>query len=117
MGVPAMWNMAAKRMPEVVRGQARKEGVDLKADVYPYTFWQSNLRVIMLDRDYYNPEKVAKALEESGGADHMWFTSYKPDPALVGKTSRRRRKVVEDDTRRNIHEDGAGRRCWGWWKS
>ena len=72
-------------MPDVF-AQARKEGVDLKADVYPYTFWQSNLRVIMLDRDYYNPAKVAKALEESGGADHMWFTSYKPDPALVGKT-------------------------------
>jgi len=85
MGVPAMWNMAAKRMPEVF-AQARKEGVDLKADVYPYTFWQSNLRVIMLDRDYYNPEKVAKALEESGGADHMWFTSYKPDPTIVGKS-------------------------------
>jgi N-acyl-D-amino-acid deacylase len=85
MGVPVMWNMAAKRMPGVFE-QARKEGVDLKADVYPYTFWQSNLRVIMLDRDYYNPEKVAKALAESGGADHMWFTSYKPDPAIVGKS-------------------------------
>ena len=85
MGVPAVWNMAAKRMPQVFE-EARKEGVDLKADVYPYTFWQSNLRVIMLDRDYYNPEKVAKALEESGGPGHMWFTSYKPDPAIVGKS-------------------------------
>ena len=85
MGVPAMWGMAAKRMPQVF-DQARKEGVDLKADVYPYTFWQSNLRVIMLDRDYYNPEKVAKALEESGGPDHMWFTSYPPDPSIVGKS-------------------------------
>ena len=85
MGVPAVWNMAAKRMPQVFE-EARKEGVDLKADVYPYTFWQSNLRVIMLDRDYYNPEKVAKALEESGGPGHMWFTSYKPDAAIVGKS-------------------------------
>jgi N-acyl-D-amino-acid deacylase len=85
MGVPAVWNMAAKRMPQVFE-EARTAGVDLKADVYPYTFWQSNLRVIMLDRDYYNPEKVAKALEESGGANHMWFTSYKPDAAVVGKS-------------------------------
>lgn len=85
MGVPAVWNMAAKRMPQVFE-QARKEGVDLKADVYPYTFWQSNLRVIMLDRDYYNPEKVAKALAESGGPDHMWFTNYPPDTSIVGKS-------------------------------
>ena len=88
-----------------VRAQARKEGFDLKADVYPYTFWQSNLRVIMLDRDYYNPEKVAKALEESGGADHMWFTSYKPDPALVGKTLDDVAKLWKIACR-NIHEDG-----------
>lgn len=85
MGVPAVWGGTKTRMPQIF-AQAKKEGVDLRADVYPYTFWQSNLRVIILDRDYYNPQKVAKAIEETGGADHFWFTEYKPDPSIVGKT-------------------------------
>ncbi len=85
MGVPAMWHMAAKRMPGVFE-QARREGVELRADVYPYTYWQSNLRVILLDHDFYNPAKVKAALEESGDVDHVWFTRYAPDPSIVGKT-------------------------------
>jgi N-acyl-D-amino-acid deacylase len=66
--------------------QARREGIQLWADVYPYTYWQSNARVILLDRDYANPEKVGKALDENGGPDRIRFTEYPPDSSIVGKT-------------------------------
>jgi len=85
LGVPAVWGGTTTRMPQVFK-DAKKDGVDLRADVYPYTYWQSNLRVIILNRDYYNPVAVEKALEESGGADHIWITGYKPDPSVVGET-------------------------------
>ncbi|MDH5177400.1 MAG: amidohydrolase family protein, partial [Gammaproteobacteria bacterium] len=40
LGATSVWHQAAKRMPAYFE-QARREGVNLKADVYPYTFWHS----------------------------------------------------------------------------
>lgn len=80
-----VWHMAPRRMPELF-AQAKLAEVDLKADVYPYTYWQSTLRVIMLDRDYFNEAKVARVIAENGGADHIRLARYQPAPSLTGKT-------------------------------
>ena len=80
-----VWHMASTRMPQLFT-QAKKDHIQLWADVYPYTFWQSTIRVIILDHDYFNPEKVAKAIAENGGADHIRVTRYEPEPAMGGKT-------------------------------
>jgi N-acyl-D-amino-acid deacylase len=85
MGSTSVWHQAAKRMPEYFE-RARREGIDLKADVYPYTFWHSTIRVIVSDRDYFNPQKVEQALAENGGAQNIRIVNYAPEPALAGKT-------------------------------
>lgn len=85
LGSVPVWHKAAKEVPALF-AKADVNNVDLKADVYPYTFWHSALRVIMLDRDYYNPEKVKKAIDENGGADGLRITSYKPDKSVEDKT-------------------------------
>ena len=85
MGSTSVWHQAAKRMPEFFE-RARREGVDLKADVYPYTFWHSTIRVIVPDRDYFNPQKVEQALVENGGAQNIRIVNYVPEAALAGKT-------------------------------
>lgn len=85
MGSTSVWHQAAKRMPELFE-RARREGVDLKADVYPYTFWHSTIRVIVPDRDFFNPRKVEQALAENGGAQNIRIVNYAPEPALAGKT-------------------------------
>ena len=85
MGSTSVWHQAAKRMPELFE-RARREGVDLKADVYPYTFWHSTIRVIVADRDYFNPQKVEQALAENGGAQNIRIVNYAPEPVLAGKT-------------------------------
>jgi N-acyl-D-amino-acid deacylase len=85
MGSTSVWHQAAKRMPEYFE-KARREGIDLKADVYPYTFWHSTIRVIVPDRDYFNPQKVEQALAENGGAQNIRIVSYAPEAALAGKT-------------------------------
>lgn len=85
MGSTSVWHQAAKRMPELFE-RARREGVDLKADVYPYTFWHSTIRVIVPDRDYFNPQKVEQALAENGGAQNIRIVNYAPEQALAGKT-------------------------------
>lgn len=85
MGATSVWHQAAKRMPAYFE-QAKREGVKLTPDVYPYTYWHSTIRVIVPDRDFFNAEKVARALEENGGAAAIRFASYVPDPTLAGKT-------------------------------
>ena len=85
MGSTSVWHQAAKRMPELF-ARARREGVDLKADVYPYTYWHSTIRVIVPDRDYFNPQKVEQALAENGGAQNIRIVNYAPEAALAGKT-------------------------------
>jgi N-acyl-D-amino-acid deacylase len=84
LATPSVWHKTSQ-VRELFE-QARKQGIDLQADVYPYTFWHSNVRVILLDRDYESREKVAKALADNGGPDRIRFTSYAPDPSVVGKT-------------------------------
>jgi N-acyl-D-amino-acid deacylase len=42
--------------------------------------------VLIPDRDYYNPDKVAQALAHNGGASAIRFTLYTPEPAMAGKT-------------------------------
>ena len=82
---PSVWHMAKTRMPQVFE-KAKSQGVDLKADVYPYTYWHSTLRVLVTDRDFYNPEKVARGIAENGGAANLLIPVYKPDPSVAGKT-------------------------------
>jgi len=85
LGTTPVWHQAATRMPQYW-AQAEREGVNLKADVYPYTFWASTIRVIVLDRDFTNPDKVAKAIADNGGAGAIRFTRYDPDPTIVDTT-------------------------------
>ena len=65
---------------------ARREGLDVTADLYPYTYWQSALYVLIPDRDFENRAKWEKGLEEIGGPGNVLVTSYRPDPSYAGRT-------------------------------
>ncbi len=66
--------------------QARQEGIDVTADIYPYTYWQSTLTVLLPDRDFYDLDAARYALEKLAPADGLTLVSYTPDPSLAGKT-------------------------------
>ena len=85
LGTTPVWHLASTRMPQYW-ATAERDGVNLKADVYPYTFWASTIRVIVLDRDFTNPDKVAKAIADNGGPEDIRFTHYDPDPSIVDLT-------------------------------
>ena len=87
LGTPSTWGLAAQRMPAYFERAAR-EGIDLRADVYPYTYWHSTLRVLVTDRQFFNPERVAAGLANNGGAENIRLARYAPDPTLAGKTIR-----------------------------
>jgi N-acyl-D-amino-acid deacylase len=84
LGTTPVWHLAATRVAKLF-ADAERRHIRLTADVYPYTFWHSDIRVIMLDRDYFNPKKVAKVIAENGGADHIHVVHYEPEPTMNGK--------------------------------
>lgn len=65
---------------------ARASGVDVTADVYPYTYWQSTMRVMFPNKIYDDREGLAATLKGSTPADKLHFARFAPDPAIVGKT-------------------------------
>jgi N-acyl-D-amino-acid deacylase len=85
LGSTPLWHMAATRMPEYFAA-AKRDDVNLMADVYPYTYWFSTIRVIVPSRDYENPSVVTQAIDDNGGAKSIRLTRYTPEPALAGKT-------------------------------
>jgi N-acyl-D-amino-acid deacylase len=80
----AVWGKA----PEYIRviEAARKRGVDFLADCYPYDAWHSNIKVIMPDKQYENPQSVEKALADTGGPGTVTITDFKPHPEYASHT-------------------------------
>src|ERR1700730_17684318 len=78
----AVWGKA----PEFINviEAARKRGLDFLADCYPYDAWHSNIKVLMPDKQYTNPQSVEKALTDTGGPDTVTITEFAPHPEYVG---------------------------------
>jgi len=64
--------------------EARAEGIDVTADIYPYTYWQSTLTVLLPERDFNDLDAARYALENLAPADGLTLAFYAPDPGLVG---------------------------------
>jgi N-acyl-D-amino-acid deacylase len=84
LGVKPVWGRAADGLK--ILEDARREGVRVMADWYPYTYWQSSMYVLIETRDCSNRAAWEKGLNDIGGAQNVLITNYRPDPALNGKT-------------------------------
>jgi len=84
LAMTSLWG----RAPEMLRklDAARAAGIDISADVYPYEYWQSNMMVLLPERDISDRAEVEFMLREIAPPDGMWFTLYEPRPEYVGKT-------------------------------
>jgi N-acyl-D-amino-acid deacylase len=83
LGTVGMWGKA----PEVVSlvEAARKRGVDVTADVYPYLAWSSNLKVLVPNKQWTDPASVKEALDDIGGGHNIQITRLPRFPQYVGK--------------------------------
>jgi N-acyl-D-amino-acid deacylase len=79
-----VWGRAADGL--ALLESARRDGVTVMADWYPYTYWQSSLYVLIPDRDFDNRRKWEIGLEEIGGPQNVLITNYRPDPSFNGRT-------------------------------
>jgi N-acyl-D-amino-acid deacylase len=69
-----------------VLDRARASGVDITADIYPYTYWQSTLTVLFPERDFENRATAEFVLREISTPDGLLVARFDPDPAYVGRT-------------------------------
>ena len=63
-----------------------REGVDITADIYPYTYWQSNLGVLFPKRDFTNRKSAEFALRSISPPEGLLITKFTPEPGLEGLT-------------------------------
>jgi N-acyl-D-amino-acid deacylase len=84
LGTVGVWGKAPQYIQLIEA--ARKRGVDFLADCYPYDAWHSNLKVLVPDKQYQNPQSVAKALADVGGGSHVTIVEFKPNPSYEGHT-------------------------------
>ena len=83
LGTVGVWGKAAEVIAMI--DAARKRGVDVTADVYPYLAWSSNLKVLVPDRQWTSPASVKEALDDVGGGRNVQITRLPRFPQYVGK--------------------------------
>ena len=66
--------------------QARGEGIEATADIYPYTYWQSTLEVLFPERDFDNLSSARFAVTEVSTPEGMLIAEFAPEIQLAGKT-------------------------------
>ncbi|MDT8321301.1 MAG: amidohydrolase family protein, partial [Xanthomonadales bacterium] len=84
LAMKRLWGTAPELLAKL--DAARADGIDISADIYPYEFWQSDLSVILPERDFTDREAVEFALDQIAPPDGMWLSRFEPEPDYVGKT-------------------------------
>lgn len=65
---------------------ARAEGIDVTADIYPYNFWNSTLRVLFPNRDYTNLASAEFAVNQLFDPEQSILVRFAPNREYAGKT-------------------------------
>ncbi|GFE86853.1 N-acyl-D-amino-acid deacylase family protein [Steroidobacter agaridevorans] len=84
IGAKKLWGTADKVLQ--LMDDARASGVDITADIYPYTYWQSTMRVMFPNGIYDDRKALESKLKESTSPEGLYFSRFQPDPAIVGKS-------------------------------
>lgn len=82
MAVASKWGKAG----QAIQMMDDAKPLDITADLYPYTYWQSTIKVLITSRDYNNRQVWIDALKEVGGPGHVRLSTYSVEPSWVGKT-------------------------------
>ncbi|MFT4825208.1 MAG: N-acyl-D-amino-acid deacylase [Halioglobus sp.] len=78
-----LWGQAGRILKRL--DVARAAGIDVTADIYPYTYWEASLSVLLPKRDFNDLEAANYVLEKLAPAPGLTLTYYEPNPKLVGK--------------------------------
>jgi N-acyl-D-amino-acid deacylase len=84
MGNRNVWGKSAEAIALIEA--ARKSGLDITADAYPYTAWASTITVLVPSRKHEDRPEIEKGLNNVGGADKVLITSCAAHRDYEGKT-------------------------------
>ncbi|HJQ23369.1 MAG TPA: D-aminoacylase [Blastocatellia bacterium] len=113
LGTVGVWGKAA----EVIRmiNQARRAGVDVTADCYPYDAWASTITVLIPSRRHDDPQAVSRGLADVGGASNVLITNCRAHADYEGKTleeiARATNRTPVDVYMQIVKDGGAGVVC------
>ena len=65
---------------------ARKDGVNITSDIYPYAFWHSTIRVLFPDRNFTDEKEANLILQEITLPEDIILSSYEIQPQYEGKS-------------------------------
>jgi len=65
---------------------ARKNGIDITADIYPYAFWNSTIKVLFPDRNFNDEKEADSILKEITLPQDIILGSYEVNPEYAGKS-------------------------------
>jgi N-acyl-D-amino-acid deacylase len=113
LGTVGVWGKA-DQIIRMIDG-ARKQGVDVTADCYPYDAWASTITVLIPSRRHDDPQSVARGLADVGGAANVLITNCKAHADYEGKTleeiARARNQTPVDVYMEIVRDGGASVVC------
>jgi N-acyl-D-amino-acid deacylase len=84
LAMRSLWGQTGRLVGMLDR--ARAGGVQVTADVYPYTYWQSTATVLFPARNFNDRAEAEFVLKELVAPEGLLFGSFPPHPAYAGKT-------------------------------
>jgi N-acyl-D-amino-acid deacylase len=84
LAMRSLWGQAPRLL--ALLDAARKEGIDVTADIYPYLYWHSSLTVLFPERDFENLEVARQVLAEIAPPEGLLLGRYLPNPSYAGRT-------------------------------
>jgi N-acyl-D-amino-acid deacylase len=84
LAMRSLWGQAPRLLARLE--EARRQGIDVTADIYPYLYWHSTLTVLFPERDFGNLQTAQLVLDEIAPPEGLLLGRYRPEPAYAGKT-------------------------------
>jgi N-acyl-D-amino-acid deacylase len=84
LAMRSLWNQAPRLLK--LLDDARAQGIDVTADIYPYLYWHSSLTVLFPKRDFDNLDTARQVLAEIAPPEGLLLGRYRPHPAYAGRT-------------------------------
>ncbi len=84
LAMRALWGEAPRLLK--LLDEARQNGIDVTADIYPYLYWHAGLTVLFPERNFESLEAAEFALREVVPPEGLILARYLPEPSYAGKT-------------------------------
>lgn len=84
LAMATLWGQAINVVE--VLNNARSEGLEITADIYPYDGWQTTMKILLPERNFEDRKAYEFALKNIALPSTIIMTRYEPNPSYIGKT-------------------------------